>query len=69
MLNLMKNELIKLLKKKSFYVVTIIFVFFCILTNVVYKSMPDLVVEEEINVEDLMSENEELDLMKIYLFM
>ena len=62
MLNLMKNELIKLLKKKSFYVVTIIFVFFCILTNVVYKSMPDLVVEEEINVEDLMSENEELDL-------
>ena len=59
MLNLMENEIIKLLKKKSFYVVTIIFVFFCILTNVVYKTMPDLVVEEEIIVEDLMSENEE----------
>ena len=62
MLNLMKNEIIKLLKKKSFYVVTIIFVFFCVLTNIVYKSMPDLVIEEEINVEDLMRENEELDL-------
>ena len=33
----MKNELKKLLKKKSFYIVTFIFILFCILTNVIYK--------------------------------
>lgn len=58
----MKNEVIKLLKKKSFYIVTLIFVFFCILTNVVYKVLDDFTREEEVDIQEIESENEELDL-------
>ena len=61
MIRLMHNELVKLVKKKSFYIVTFIFVLFCVLTNVVYK-MP---LEGEIvsvDIEALKEENEALDL-------
>ena len=53
----MKNEVIKLLKKKSFYIVTLIFVFFCILTNVVYKVLDDFTREEEVDIQEIEREN------------
>ena len=62
MLKLIENEIIKLLKKKSFYVVTIIFILFCILTNIVYKSDINSVLTEEIDISELQAENETLDL-------
>lgn len=62
MIKLLQNEIIKLLKKKSFYIVTVIFVLFCLLTNVVYKLMPQLLEEETISVEEIIRENEYLDL-------
>ena len=64
MIRLMKNEIIKLLKKKSFYIVTFIFVLFCILTNVVYDSSLDTILEENINIEEIEAENKGLDLSK-----
>lgn len=38
MINLIKNELIKILKKKSIYIILIITLLFIILTNVMYKN-------------------------------
>ena len=58
----MKNEIIKLLKKKSFYIVTFIFILFCVLTNVVYQTSLDFIDTDEISVEELEVENQELDL-------
>ena len=62
MIRLMKNEIIKLLKKKSFYIVTFIFVLFCILTNIVYKT--DLSVDDtqDVSIEELEEENLSLNL-------
>lgn len=62
MIRLMKNEILKLVKKKSFYVVTFIFILFCILTNIVYQSSFDSIQEEEVDVEEIELENKELDL-------
>ena len=62
MIRLVKNEVIKLLKKKSFYVVSIIFILFCILTNVVYQSSFDEVVVDEVSISELEEENEQLNL-------
>ena len=58
----MKNEIIKLLKKKSFYVVTFIFILFCILTNVVYKNPLDSSLTEEVDINQIEDENQHLDL-------
>ena len=58
----MKNELKKLLKKKSFYIVTFIFILFCILTNVIYKTGLDYVIDSEGDISELEQENEDLDL-------
>lgn len=58
----MKNEILKLVRKKSFYVVTFIFILFCILTNVVYRT---LISEEEfvsVSIEELEEENRTFDL-------
>ena len=62
LIRLMKNEIIKLLKKKSFYIVTLIFILFCILTNIVYQTSMDYVSIEEVDIEELIAMNEELDL-------
>ena len=62
MFRLMKNEIIKLLKKKSFYVVTFIFILFCILTNVVYKNPLDSSLTEEVDINQIEDENQHLDL-------
>ena len=62
MIRLMKNEILKLVKKKSFYVVTFIFILFCILTNIVYQSSFDSIQKEEVDVEEIELENKELDL-------
>ena len=62
MIRLMKNELKKLLKKKSFYIVTFIFILFCILTNVIYKTGLDYVIDSDVNISELEQENEDLDL-------
>ena len=61
MIQLMKNEIIKLLKKRSFYVVTFVFILFCILTNVVYQT-PLEVVEKDVSITELEEENQDLDL-------
>ena len=58
----MKNELKKLLKKKSFYIVTFIFILFCILTNVIYKTGLDYVIDSDGDINELEQENEDLDL-------
>ena len=58
----MKNELKKLLKKKSFYIVTFIFILFCILTNVIYKTGLDYVIDSDVDISELEQENEDLDL-------
>lgn len=57
MIRLMYNEVIKLIKKKSFYVVTFIFILFCILTNIVYKTPLEVVETEEISIDELKEEN------------
>ncbi len=62
MIRLMKNELKKLLKKKSFYIVTFIFILFCILTNVIYKTGLNYVIDSEGDISELEQENEDLDL-------
>ena len=58
----MKNEVIKLLKKKSFYIVTFIFILFCILTNVVYQASLDFAREEKVDIGVIEEENSKLDL-------
>ena len=57
MIRLMYNEVVKLIKKKSFYVVTFIFILFCILTNIVYKTPLEVVETEEISIDELKEEN------------
>lgn len=58
----MKNELKKLLKKKSFYIVTFIFILFCILTNIIYKTGLDYVIDSDVDISELEAENKDLDL-------
>lgn len=58
----MKNEIIKLIKKKSFYIVTLVFVLFCILTNIVYKTPMTIYDTDEVNIQDLYDENQSLNL-------
>ena len=62
MINLIKNEFIKILKKKSFYIVTFIFILYAILTNVIYKEMNVLNYFDGTTIEYLEEENKSLDL-------
>ena len=62
MIRLIKNELKKLLKKKSFYIVTFIFILFCILTNIIYKTGLDYVIDSDVDISELEAENKDLDL-------
>lgn len=62
MIRLMYNEIIKLIKKKSFYIVTVIFIFFCILTNVVYRTPFNNLEADNVDAEELKEENNALDL-------
>ena len=62
MIRLIHNEIVKLINKKSFYIVTIIFILFCILTNIIYKTPLNSDVEEKINIEELKQENLTFDL-------
>ena len=62
MIKLIYNEIIKLVKKKSFYIVTFIFILFSILTNIVYNMPLEDEKAESINIETLEDENKSLDL-------
>lgn len=62
MIKLVHNEIIKLLKKKSFYIVTIIFILFCILTNVVYKTPFNNSLNEQIDIAKLKEQTAKLNL-------
>ena len=46
MINLIKNEFIKVFKKKNIYICTIILALFVILTNVLYTMMDKIIVED-----------------------
>ncbi len=61
MIALIKNEGIKLLRKRSFYVVTFVFILFCILTNILYRT-PIEITEDSPSILDLEEENLGLDL-------
>lgn len=50
--NLIKNELIKIFRKKSTYIILIIFFLFTILTNIIYKVMDKLEVTVDYNLSD-----------------
>ena len=59
MIRLIKGELKKIFHKKSFYIVSIIFILYCILTNVLYKNMNNLLNFDlyDINIYSLEEEN------------
>lgn len=62
MIRLMYNEIVKLVKKKSFYIVTFIFILFCILTNIVYHTSLDNYDTVEVDTQELEEENLPLNL-------
>lgn len=63
MFKLIKAELKKIFRKKSFLIVTLIFIAFCVLTNVIYKNMDDIVyIDYDYNIEELKEINKELNL-------
>lgn len=62
MIRLMHNEIIKLIKKKSFYIVTFIFILFCVLTNIVYRTPLDNYDTTVVNINELEEENASLNL-------
>ena len=63
MIRLIKAELKKIFSKKSFYVVTIIFMAYCVLTNVIYKNINNLSYQDnDININELKEINNKLDL-------
>ena len=62
MIRLMHNEIVKLINKKSFYIVTFIFILFCILTNVVYHTPFDNYDTEVVDIKALEEENASLNL-------
>lgn len=63
MIRLIKAELKKILHKKSFYIVTILFILYALLTNVIYKDMNEYKLSDEfIDITDLENEIKDLDL-------
>ncbi len=61
MFSLIKAEFIKIIKKKSFLIVTLIFILYCLLTNVIYQNS-DILNEYEEDITYLEDENKSLDL-------
>lgn len=61
MIKLIKNELKKIFSKKSFYIITLIFILFTILTNVIYKDMGDYSYSSEVSIDEVKEENKLLD--------
>lgn len=65
MINLITIECKKIFKKKSFLIVTVLFVLFALFTNTIYKDMNNyLSFDEYVDVMSLKERNEELDLTK-----
>jgi len=65
LIRLIKAELKKLFSKKSFYIVTIIFILYSLLTNIIYKKMDDLSFRyDEVEINDLKAINKNLDINK-----
>ena len=62
MINLIKLELKKIFKKRSFLILTIIFIMYAILTNVIYKTISFNEMTEEIDIAELKEINKSLDL-------
>ena len=63
MINLIKTEITKIRKKKSFLIITIIYILFAIFTNTIYKDMNNyLNVTENIDIISLKEDNKNLDL-------
>lgn len=63
MIRLIKAEFKKIFHKKSFYVVTFLFLLYALLTNFIYKDMDDYYYEDDINnIAELEQENRNLDL-------
>lgn len=62
MFNLIKTEFIKILKKKSFLIVTFIFILYALLTNIIYQNINNIDDVSIINTEELRNENALLDL-------
>lgn len=63
MIKLIKAELKKIFHKKSFYIVSFIFILYALMINVVYKSMDSQVIRNESqSIEELEKINEGLDL-------
>ena len=64
MINLIKSEIKKVFKKRSFLIVTIIFIFYAIMTNVIYKNLNSLDSTTKYDIPSLQEENSHLDLGK-----
>jgi len=63
MISLIKAELFKILHKKGLYILTIIFVLYTILTNVIYKNLNSYeLVDEDVNIEEIIEINNSLDI-------
>lgn len=62
MINLIKLELKKIFRKRSFLILTIIFIMYAILTNVIYKTISFNEMTEEIDIAELKEINKSLDL-------
>lgn len=61
---LIKNEFHKLIHKKSFYVVTFIFIMYVVLTNMIYLKLNELENNDAIDIVELQKKNNNLDLTK-----
>lgn len=62
MINLIKNEFKKIFSKKSFYIVTILFLLFTILINAIYNDDAETFYAPDVNINELIEENKTLDL-------
>ncbi len=62
MIKLINAELKKIFRKKSFLIVTIIFILYCILTNVIYKEMDTLLEMDDLSINELENINNSLNL-------
>jgi len=63
MVKSIKAELNKILHKKGIYILTLIFILYTILTNVIYKNLSSYeLISEDINIEEIIDINNSLDL-------
>ncbi len=64
MLSLIKNEFIKIFKKRSFLIVTLIFILYALLTIFIYIDMNNERYLDDVDIKELENINKELDLTK-----